>query len=70
MTPDLAVRERRLLYSLVVGARPQGGAAAVPEATARLMQFGLVKADESGKLTATEAGREWLRRLLKPPAVR
>jgi hypothetical protein len=62
MTPDLAVPERRALYSLILG----GTAAAVPQKqTAALLEKGLAKLNKDGELCATEEGREWLRSLLR-----
>lgn len=65
MTPELAARERQILFSLVVGTTQRTTGLGGTGATARLIEFGLVKADARGALSATDAGRQWLRALLK-----
>lgn len=64
MTPELAVPERRALYSLIVGVRGRARNFDWREQTSRLVEMGLAKVDTDGRILATEAGRHWLRTLL------
>jgi hypothetical protein len=66
MDPDLAVPERRALFSLLVGTTGMMSRDARAGQVAALIEKGFAEVN-NGKVCATEAGRQWLRQLLRGP---